>query len=621
MLDFDGIVIENFRSFAGVHKFDFPKEPGLYQMTGVNERAPRLGANGVGKTSFIDAICWVLFGRTTRYLRGADVVTWGARKCAVTLRMRVGSKTLTVKRTHGPISLTVTDKAGARQVEQHELDGLIRLSQKAFLLSVILPQFGDSFFDLGATDKLNLFSDVANLEHWVALSKKADTAALSLAGDIGSLDIEIERADERLNVLAADITDLTQRSRGFGREQDERIGSARAALSLADQQLERSKENLEAVTTALVELDGKIAEYAAGLGEAEEDLAQATTARTAVVDKIAGLDSDLKELVQYMDDVRALKAICPTCHQQVDARHVRSLLAKADRDIEKIEKGIAALSPQAETLAGELRQIAADRQTLKVALEGFQRSRSNLTIEKGRLESDVNGYSGTVRDHEENIKAIRREANPYTQMIGTKRAEIGELEDLLVEARAELARLNRKHDAVTYWVGGFKRVRLFVIERALKTLEVEINNHLTELGLVDWSVELDVERENQKGGVTKGLVVLIKGPGNEKPVKWEAFSGGEVQRLRLAGDFALSNLILEQAGLNSKIEFHDEPSEHLSREGLNDLVEALYERAMNTGKQIWLVDHSVIDYGEFAGKLLVIKDKAGSHLRYDEGLK
>src|SRR6185369_16591003 len=95
---------------------------------------------------------------------------------------------------------------------------------------------------------------------------------------------------------------------------------------------------------------------------------------------------------------------------------------------------------------------------------------------------------------------------------------------------------------------------------------------------------------------------------------WEAWGGGATQRLRLAGDFGLANLIMERAGLSNTIEFFDEPSSHMGQEGLLDVAETLHQRAVSSGKRILLVDHHTIDFGEFAGVITVLKDHKGSHV-------
>src|SRR5262249_43794151 len=121
------------------------------------------------------------------------------------------------------------------------------------------------------------------------------------------------------------------------------------------------------------------------------------------------------------------------------------------------------------------------------------------------------------------------------------------------------------------------------------------------------------ERENKAGGITKGFCILIHDP-TGRTVKYEALSGGEGQRVRLAGCFGLANLIMERAGLICKTEFYDEISQHLSSEGIYDMLVTLYERAKTYNRQIVVVDHHSMNYSDFSGTWLVTKSAEGSAL-------
>jgi DNA repair exonuclease SbcCD ATPase subunit len=235
-----------------------------------------------------------------------------------------------------------------------------------------------------------------------------------------------------------------------------------------------------------------------------------------------------------------------------------------------------------------------------------------LKVKISNIDAKLVATDNRINELKLEAKAKQVEENPFAVMWQKQKSEILLRKTLLLKQRKELEELQAKYDATIYWVSGFKRVRLFVIEETLRQLEVEVNNSLTSLGLVDWSIEFDVERENKSGGVTKGFVVFIRCPSNPEPVRWESWSGGETQRLQLAGDFGLANLIMMQAGLTNTIEFYDEPSNHLSDEGVNDLAETLHQRALDDGKTIWLVDHRMPEFGDFKAKLEVVKTETGS---------
>ena len=244
-----------------------------------------------------------------------------------------------------------------------------------------------------------------------------------------------------------------------------------------------------------------------------------------------------------------------------------------------------------------------DLESLHTNLSDFERQLRKVEREKDLTLNEM----GLIKT------AMQPRENPYAEQIADKHKDEKQTREKLKTLKGEIDTLTEDHAAVSYWVLGFKRVRLFIIEETLRQLELEINNSLTSLGLIDWSIELDVERENKSGGITKGFTVLIHAPGAPGPVKFESWSGGETQRLCLAGDLGLANLIMERAGLRSTIEFFDEPSRHLSNAGILDLAETLHQRAKEQDKRCFVIEHNLLDY-PYTGAITVVKDATGSHI-------
>lgn len=528
MFDIHSVTLTNFRSFKGAHHIELPKKPGLYLVTGHNETEPRLGANGVGKSTLLDAMYWAFYGKTPRGLKASDVVTWGEKSCSVTVTAFIGFDIYEITRTQSPNSLSVKGPVMTRtDVSQEYLQKLLRIGPEAFTYAVMLPQFGESFFDLAPAAKLSLFSEIMELDYWLGKSKAAEELAAEIATAKAGLEGEASKYRGQLEVYDADVLNLKKLSGGFA--------DAKAAKIL-----ELGNE-LDNVQQSLV-----------GQGDAVEWAEKALHNASGKLEKL---------------DKKAAK--CPTCGQPTP-----------DKDREALLRNISDFERQLQRLGYEKREAEA----------GCKRLQSQILAEQERQ----NPYDGQILQKYHNRKTAEKRIMGLT----------GEIEGL------ESDRL-----AVSYWVAGFKRLRLFIIETALQALEIEVNNNMATLGLTDWGVKFDVERENKSGGVTKGFTVFIYAPGHEEPIKWESFSGGEGQRLRLAGDLGLANLIMERAGLRGTVEFYDEPSKHLSQEGLLDVAEMLDQRADLESKRIFLVDHATFDFGGFMGRLFITKGANGSRLK------
>jgi DNA repair exonuclease SbcCD ATPase subunit len=184
-----------------------------------------------------------------------------------------------------------------------------------------------------------------------------------------------------------------------------------------------------------------------------------------------------------------------------------------------------------------------------------------------------------------------------------------ELDGLIEEAKATKQLAERKLKRTRYWVKGFREVKLYIIEEILDELELASNAMCDELGLVGWEIRYDVERETKSGSLTRGINVSILSPENKNPVRFEVWSGGETQRLRLIGAIALSNVLLSHAGVECPLMVFDEPTEHLSQEGINDVVDILADYARSRQSTIYYTDHRVIQSSRFAGTLTVTRNK------------
>jgi DNA repair exonuclease SbcCD ATPase subunit len=201
--------------------------------------------------------------------------------------------------------------------------------------------------------------------------------------------------------------------------------------------------------------------------------------------------------------------------------------------------------------------------------------------------------------------------NPLSQ-------QLSELRQDIVSRKSELkrrtddwhAKLSKAHDS-EFWVKGFRDIKLNIIEETLDELELTANAMLEQVGLVGWELQFDVERESKSGTLLRGLNVLIQSPYNNDAVKWECWSGGEGQRLRVLGALALGAVLLNRAGVESQLEILDEPGSHISPLGIQDLVDMLAERARLLGRVIFFVDQNVVQSAKFASSITVVRERDG----------
>lgn len=610
MFNLISIELFNFRSYVGKHKFAFPTVPGLYSLTGDNRVNPRLGANGSGKSTLLDAIYWCFFGRTTRGLKAGDIISWDHKTCSVTLKLTVGDSTAIITRKQAPNALELDGKP----VDQDTIQKFIRLAPDAFTHSVMLDQFGEAFFDLAPGPKLALFSQIMELDYWLERSKAAAELANELAEEKVKQEHKLADCTGQIKVIEEDILNLRQLAARYADEQALTVTKLKADLATAKKEQAGLKGSLETARQALAGAEARLKLAESALGKHEQRLSALQKQLQGLLSAHGVAKGALTAVRASLKGLTGLGATCPTCLQKVTSGHLKAESAKLTQRQTEAANKVEDLDDQISEINEEINVLQNSGKSALEAANTIDRNRRDFEREVSACAMRLELMGAKMDVFRNSIAEAQQQANPYQTQINDKRDNLNKRSIQSAALKAQIEETSQDHAAVSYWINGFKRIRLFIIDEALQQLEIEVNNNLASLGLLDWQIKFDAERENKSGGITKGFTVLVYTPGHKEPVKFESWSGGETQRLRLAGDLGLANLITQHAGLTSTIEFFDEPSSHLSEEGLLDLAETLHQRAVTSHKRIFLVDHRSLDFGDYAGRIIAVKDANGSRL-------
>ena len=584
-LQFQSLLIENFKAFAGQHEFNLAQfGSGLHFIRGRNEDEPRLDPNGTGKSSLWDALSWALYGKTPDGSRNPDIKPWhGKTNTFVEVMLKIGRTEYAISREANPNALLLDDKP----VGQEQIDKLIGLSFPAFCHTILLGQGRPLFFDLAPRDKLQLFSDVLNLDRWEVRSSAAS-----------------ERAKEFLSqqdmLLGKQIALIASQENTQKLHDEAKASSAEWRVNWGDR-MRMAYEELEDVDRRL-----NAAQKTWDEVEPKHDWTRA---------QIKLIRTDLRKLegassVEFLERGRKAEVergkfvdTCPTCGQKLD----KATAAKARKEHEHTLEGFDAELAKARKAAKEkkrlgdsLTKLEHDADKLEATLQPLHNTISSLKGQQAALQ-------GVLSEKEE-------EKNPYHSQLAKLKKQLREIKDSLTVTEAEIAKLGRRIERANFWVKGFKDVRLYVIEEVLQELELATNAALDDVGLVGWNVTYDVEKLTQSGTVQRGLNVLIMTPKMKNRVRWESWSGGEGQRLRVVGALALSEVLLNHAGIETALEILDEPAHFMAPEGVRDLTDFLAWRADGLGKKTFYIDHLAVESTRFSSTTTVVKDKNGARL-------
>jgi DNA repair exonuclease SbcCD ATPase subunit len=602
MIKFHHLALQGFRSFRADTVFTFPRRNGFYLLD---------GHNGAGKSSVWGGLCWVIYGKTDRGLKAGDVANWEREELTSgMLEFTVGGKLYALTRTWNPNSVNLDVNGNPRPVTQEQVDELIGLDYSGFLNTVLVSQFADTFFDVSATDRLDLFGQALDLGFW---EEKGDYVRQKARGVSEALQAD-RNALERKRGHLQGLRETRRRLRGKIEEwQTTRDASLRelrgqfSRLRRMKGETERKMVKAKAREVKRAKAVVKLTNLVADAERAEREYAHEVV---RLEGEITGALRDASKLEKESEAVKKLKGYCPTCKQYIKAEHVKDAAGRLRTEANLVSAECAHIRARLEKANRKARTAAKVLRTLR---EQLAHAKARVEAVRKRQSSILRNELGLTSDMEairHKIKALDEES-PLEVEYERVRAEWLDTQKAVKGYEENVNKLEKREVALAQLAKLFKELRLHLIEEALAELEVECNNALVQLGLDGWAITFEVEKETKGGGVTRGFHVLITSPESKGATNWKAWSGGETQRLRIAGAVGLAAVIRSRRGLDFPLEIWDEPTTFIEESGIQDLL--TYLQARSEDRQVWLIDHRSHTFG-FDGHVTVKKDETGSKI-------
>lgn len=606
-IEFRRLALENFGSFVEKQTLNLANlEVGVHFICGENHVDKELGSEGAGKSTLANAFSWCLTGRTSNGLKATDVKPWKGGVPKVSVVANFNGKKHVIKRT-APNSIELD----GQEVGQEHIDQLLGMSYAVFKQTVLFGQKEPLFFDLPNREKLQLLSDVLELDRWEVRSQKAGERTRELEKKVAEFETLLRIASESLEITKAQLKETEQASTTWVSEQAAKLKTARnerGELLFQQTEIDKHQKTATRIAKAIAE---RLGEAEANMTIARTHIERINREEAQIVAKAGLLEEQSKAISAELTKL-GIADVCPVCEQPIEGTEL-------DKHKKHLRKQRTELLDQIKNLRGPKTTKAYTKHKAD-----FSAARASLVTQQAELDEkrkEIDKYTRqsieleTRLEHlKKSITERKREKNPHLAQIGKLEEHFNKLKVQQTDLTERRDKANRQALRARYWIKGFKDVRLFVLDDLLQELEMTNNSLLEEMGLLDWQVRYAVERETKSGTIQTGMQVSILSPRNNKEVKWEVWSGGESQRLRLAGSLALSEVLLNYANIEINLEILDEPTKHLGEPGVRALGEMLAARSEQLQRKILYIDHQAVEGSQFASTITVCKTKEGSFI-------
>jgi DNA repair exonuclease SbcCD ATPase subunit len=532
------------------------------------------GENGAGKSTILDALCFVLFNRPFRDIKKPQLMNSINEKGLLTeIEFSIGNVEYVVRRGIKPAVFEIIkngnliDQPGSIRDYQTQLeDTILKLNYKSFTQIVVLGNASFTpFMQLSTKDRREVIEDL--------------------------LDIQIF---SHMNTL---LKDRVARNKTEKQEVEYQIELLGEKISVQKEYLEKLNADVE---KQKAELQQELQEWALQSSTAQTQQTEALdkinelSATIADADKVNAKSAKVSELMMKLHDkiAKAEKRIrfyekhdnCPTCAQVIEATAKAEQLENTQRVAEETQSAISELEKQQVSLNEEIQRITSVQLEITNCQQHWRDLESALSTYKSnadRVRNKISNLQGTKETEE-------TEDSPVSK--------IRQLESELTEYESKSEYLSKDSEVLKIATemlrdGGIKKK---IIKQYVPIINKLVNKYLASL---DFFVNFELDEEFNE---------VIKSRYRDE-FSYASFSEGEKMRIDLALLFTWRAVAKLKNSTNTNLLILDEVFDaSLDTSGCDEFLKLLQEVSSDTN--VFVISHK----GD------VLTDKFRSQIRFEK---
>lgn len=645
-MKFNNLTIENFL-VIGKATVSL-RDRGLVIIQGENNESSAADSNGAGKSSIADAVVWCLFGVTSRGVKGDAVVNREVKsnthvsldiedddgRIYTVSRYRKSQEhknSIHVKVTDGQDTVDLTK--GTPKLTQEIIEKIVGCTYEVFCSSVYAAQ--DKIPSLPEMTDKNLkmlieeASGMSLLENCYEEAKQRASEAKS---KVKSSTYKLESAEDALRFQEEQIDVIKNNSKDWDEDQKQKVEAEKKNLKTLEDQHKNDLSKYNAAKTAAQKCEDiiKIVEdKVSGISDYQHRYEQAKLE----VDNIKLRASEIKtEINRKKEKIERLKAKiessemligtpCESCGTPIQESSISDVISTCKNKIEEllgeIKKdivGFEVLREQNINLTSKAKKLKSEIPDVSSLIEKQNSARATLQKTKNIIH-DFEYKKAEIKNIKEDIDALEKQENPFkgtvekfVNNIEKKKKEVVEAKKNLNEA-VEAEELAKQALAV-YAPSG---VRARILDHVTPFLNERTAKYLVDLTDGEISATWTTLVKNANGELREKFSIevgsMISG------ATFQALSGGEKRKVRLATALALQDLVSQRATKPIDLFIGDEIDDALDMSGQERLIALLKKKASEKGS-VFVISHNELKW--YANKKLTVVKEGGKSYILDQ---
>lgn len=457
-----------------------------------------LGENGSGKSTFIEAIVFGLYGKPYRNINKPQLINSITGKgLLVEVEFSIGSKRYMVRRGAKPSVFEIivdgnliNQSSDAREYQEMLEKNILKLNHKSFCQVVVLGTANFTpFMQLPAHHRREIIEDILDIQIFSKMSILLRDKISGNKSDITDNSYNIKLLDEKIKMYKENIANIKQNN-------DDIIRSRLEQVNLLIDETQELETQMQDVQSNISGYELQLTDYSTVKTKRDKYL----STRADLVHKRAGHEQH----ISFFHD----NDTCPTCTQDIDGDFKENYVSKRQEKIAKIDEAIAEID---EVLVGLNEQLEA-MDSIQSKLTAERRALDTLEVKMQAVKRSIRSYRTEIEDLKNKTKGSDADASGLIKL-HDEAAELNSQREQLIKLRStyEMAYAMLKD-------GGIKTK---IIRQYIPVINKLVNKYLAAM---DFFVNFELDEKFNE---------VIKSRFRDE-FSYNSFSEGEKSRLDLA---------------------------------------------------------------------------------------